>query len=320
MKTDLNIYIKTEKNNEQSIKYLTGVNTDYGVLLEYPKKKVLYLTPLEEKPEGNFIVKTLNFEKLFKDIKKSEAKIIGMQFSDISKKVFDIFKKNLKGIKIIDITKDASKKRNIKTEKEINTIKKAVEITEEILKNTFRNFKKFKTENDVEEFLRISCIKKGVKVSFDPIVASGIHSSNPHYFPKPNSKLRKGFCIIDFGIVFKGYCSDMTRTIYLGKPNKKDIEEYNKVKEELLRLEKELKEGEKAKCTFKMIHALGHGIGLDVHEGPHLHIEKLQNKNVIALEPAIYNKKYGIRIEDNYVVRKNKIVRLGCSSRDLKII
>jgi Xaa-Pro dipeptidase len=178
---------------------------------------------------------------------------------------------------------------------------------------------KFTTENEAIAFLKKRCIDNEVMWSFEPIVASGKHGKTPHYVPKKKSKLLKGFCIIDFGVEYKGYCSDMTRTIYLGEPSQKEITYYEEILQGLKKSEKEAKKGAKLKVPFKMIHALGHGIGLHVHEAPNLHADTLLEGMTIALEPATYDP-YGVRIEDNYLIQKEKSKRLSRLTRDLQII
>ena len=130
--------------------------------------------------------------------------------------------------------------------------------------------------------------------------------------------------MIDFGVRYEGYCCDETRTIYLGKPNKKDIELYNlilKIQETAI---KNLKLGiecskfsKKHVDLFKgyrkyFIHALGHGVGKRIHQGPRISEKSKDNfeKNtIIAIEPGLYFKnKYGIRIEDTILIKDKPII------------
>lgn len=167
-------------------------------------------------------------------------------------------------------------------------------------------------------YLKKRVLDMGDELAFEPIVASGKDSRNPHYEPSPAAKLKKGFCIIDFGVKHKGYCADITRTVYLGTPSKTDVEFYNNVRNEQKRLERELKSGtSRMQPSFSMVHALGHGIGLDVHEPPLVGRGKLQTGVTIALEPARYEQQ-GVRIEDDYIVTEHGLKRLSKSSRELK--
>jgi Xaa-Pro aminopeptidase len=137
------------------------------------------------------------------------------------------------------------------------------------------------------------------------------------------ARLKKGFCIIDFGVKYKGYHSDITRTIYLGNPSKKEITLYNlllKIQKELI---KKIKIGERCSQLYKdtltlldkysdnFTHGLGHGLGLNIHELPNL-TEKSEdifmNNMVFTIEPGIYfQNKFGIRIEDDILIKNGKI-------------
>jgi len=323
--TDYVLLFNTENNPGKTIKYLTGIESDYAILLIRKRgKPILFISPLEKKPINKDIeIKTLNsLKQILSKIK--QKKTVGLNYGEISKQLFDILKKELNDISIKDISKDILKSRKIKEKDEIKKISKAVKITEKIFKEVFKKIKSFKTENEVIQFIKKQILEEDVKQSFEPIVASGKNSMNPHYVPGKNSPLREGFCIIDMGVIYEGYCSDMTRTIYLKKTNSKSIIDekiYLKVKEELKRLEKNIKTGDKTiKITFPMTHAIGHGIGLDVHEEPTMNFSTLKENMTIALEPAIYKKQKGIRIENNYIIEKNKLKRLGTLDYKLRII
>ena len=205
--------------------------------------------------------------------------------------------------------------------KEIKNTKKACEITDKIFKECFDNIKNFKTEKKIYNFLLKKTRENKCKPAYKPIVAN----NNWIIHPKPRKyKLKEGFLLIDFGVKYKGYCCDETRTIYLGKPNKNDIELYNlilKIQETAI---KNLKLGiecskfsKKHVDLFKgyrkyFIHALGHGVGKRIHQGPRISEKSKDNfeKNtIIAIEPGLYFKnKYGIRIEDTILIKDKPII------------
>ena len=140
--------------------------------------------------------------------------------------------------------------------------------------------------------------------------------------------------MIDFGIKYDGYCTDTTRMIYMGKPKKEDIENY----QFMLNLQDDLVKNAKkgARCSdlfgycqknlgkYKMIHSLGHGVGLEIHESPNLGSKDktLLNKNVVVtIEPGIYIiGKYGIRIEDTILITSESNEILSRIDKKLKII
>lgn len=213
-------------------------------------------------------------------------------------------------------------------------IMKACSITDAIFEDIIANFD-FKTEKNLADFIKGKARKNNVKLAFPTIVASGKNGAEIHHKPK-NSKL-KGFTVIDFGVKCNGFCSDMTRTVFVGKINdtqKKLYEKLRRVQENCLgRLKtgasyKELdlyarkSLGKILRKKFK--HALGHGVGSKVHQSPKI---SPKSKNfakigdIITIEPGIYFKKrYGIRIEDTVLVKKDGVLALTKSPKKLSII
>ena len=88
-KADVCLFFKTEKIQERSIQYYTGVETDMGILLKFPKRQILYLSSLEETPKVDFVVKNFDFKQVVKDLKRTKAKTIGLYYSELTKKSFD---------------------------------------------------------------------------------------------------------------------------------------------------------------------------------------------------------------------------------------
>lgn len=323
-KCELGLFFNTENNPGKTIQYLTKIKSDFCILISFPKRKhILYISSLEKLPQTNHVeIKVLNkLSDVFSAIKKRKPTKIGINYSEVSKALFDTLKKELKGTKLVDVSKDIYKERLIKKPHEIKNLKKAIQITEDIIKKLIKNIPKFSKEIEAIQFIKQEMIKHNVESSFDPIVATGKNSANPHYFPKENSKINKGFCIIDMGVKFNDYCADISRTIFIGSPTKKDILFYDEVLSELKNIENTIKaKSKKFSTKFKMIHALGHGIGLNVHESPYVGVQELKENMTIAIEPAKYTKTQGVRIEDNYLVKKNKLERLSSSSQELQIV
>ncbi len=158
-------------------------------------------------------------------------------------------------------------------------IKKACQITDKILKKLIKELKKkkFKTELDIYNFLKQETTKANCKLAFKPVVATAGNASEIHHKAK-NSKLKKGFLVIDFGVKYKGYCVDCTRTFYIGKPTKKEIKLYNLVLEaqltalnhaqpNVLAADIDLIARAVLQNHYKhFIHGCGHGIGKKIHQ------------------------------------------------------
>jgi len=205
--------------------------------------------------------------------------------------------------------------------------------------------KQIKTEIELANFIKSQILKAGGTEAFPVIVTSGPRAGNDIH-PVPTTTKLTGFVIIDYGIKMPagriggaGYCSDMTRTVYIGKPTKSEIELYNAVLLAQNGSARYLKAGflasasdafargilsqyshtrygnnlvvqlpsKKSKTLDQyFIHTLGHGIGKKVHESPKLYFksrEIIKAGKVITIEPGIYiPKTLGIRIEDMYLV------------------
>ncbi len=197
--------------------------------------------------------------------------------------------------------------------------KKALQITEDIYIKILSHFSQFKTEKDIYDFILNEIKKRKLTPSFDPLVINS-DFKKIHRLPY-KKKLKRGFCIIDMGVRYKGVCSDLTRTFFIGEPGRKELDLYEKVRRVLKLSQINAVSGisgkdldHKARMLFgkdkkKFIHALGHGVGRKVHQSPSIHPKskhKLKAKDIIAIEPGLYTNKWGIRIENMVYVKKNK--------------
>lgn len=215
-------------------------------------------------------------------------------------------------------------------------VAKACLITTDIFNGLIIKLKKgcFCTECDIFRWLRKETYKRGCKLAFWPIVSTAENGFEIHH--KPNeTKLKKGFLVVDFGVRYKGYCADCTRTFYIGKPSKKEVELYNLVLMAQITAIENVKAGVYAadidgiaraalvKYLFNFVHSTGHGVGKKVHKAPRVSPRsksRLKDNDIITVEPGLYFKnKFGIRIEDSILV-KNKAVILTKTRKDLIVI
>ena len=220
--------------------------------------------------------------------------------------------------------------------KELECIKKACSITDKILKKTIELLKKnkFETEMDIYNFLKKETYTNNCRLAFKPVVAIGKNAAEMHHKAN-NTKLKKGFLVLDFGVKYKGCCSDMTRTVYIGKSTKKERELYDLVLEAQETALMYAQPGEYAadidlitraalwNYFRNFIHGTGHGVGKKIHQAPNLKprsVSVLKENQAITIEPGLYFKgKLGIRIEDTIVV-KNKPIILTRTTKKLIII
>jgi Xaa-Pro aminopeptidase len=157
-------------------------------------------------------------------------------------------------------------------------------------------------------------------MSFETIVASGVRSALPHGKATNAVLPRRGFVTLDFGIILGGYCSDMTRTVFLGRPKAEERRTYNAVLEAQETAVAAVSSGvscgevdEAARAVLRreglaeaFSHSTGHGVGLEIHEAPRIgagQTTRLMPGMVITIEPGVYLAgRFGIRIEDMVVV------------------
>ncbi|MBI3343083.1 aminopeptidase P family protein [Candidatus Gottesmanbacteria bacterium] len=200
---------------------------------------------------------------------------------------------------------------------------------------------------EIESFIR----SRGAELAFSPIVAFGKNTSQPHHNVQPQgpalSVNHPNIVILDFGAKVNGYCSDMTRVVFVGKPKEEWVKAYGTVLQaQAAALEYlasrpglEATGGKADRLAREVIikagfpsypHSLGHGVGLDIHEAPRLTVKKdpstssgqaLKPGMVVTIEPAIYKEgSYGIRIEDLVLLKKDGIEILSKSHKEMIIL
>lgn len=220
----------------------------------------------------------------------------------------------------------------IKTKEEIAYIKKACQITDQIFEDIISDFY-FKTEIELKDFIECEIQRRNLKPSFPPIVTSGARAGNEIH-PQATTAPLQGFVIIDFGVIYRSYMSDMTRTVFVGTPKQKDIQYYAQVllakttaEEYVLPNIKVIASDLAArealgKLNQYFIHTLGHGVGKKIHETPKIYWKNskvaFKENMVVTIEPGIYiPKKLGIRIEDTGIVTKKGFVTLTKATQEL---
>lgn len=230
------------------------------------------------------------------------------------------------------------KLRCTKDEKEIADIERAVEISEQTLKDIMQLLakKQLHSEWDVAHEMHRLAVAYGAEgPGFDSIVASGAHAAEPHYKTQ-RCPLEPNHCLLlDFGFRYHGYTADITRTLFLGKASARFREIYNRVKECADICITACQPGVSAKELFEMsynyfkkhslerrcLHSLGHGLGLDVHEAPSFGASQetlLKPGMVVTIEPGLYfHNECGVRIEDDILITETGHRILTKSAREL---
>lgn len=229
--------------------------------------------------------------------------------------------------------------REIKTDEEIKNIQTAQEIAERAFNKLLSTLKLGMSEKEIAFNLEFLMKKEGADgISFELIVASGKNSAIPHATPSDKPIKDGDFITIDMGATYKGYCSDMTRTVALGKVSEKQLSVYNTVLKAQTQAISMIKPDALCKkiddIARKIIsengyegcfkHALGHGVGIQVHENPVLSVHSeaiLKPGMIVTIEPGIYLKnEFGVRIEDMILVTESGYKNLTSLNKDLIIL
>lgn len=319
-------------NNPSNLFYLTGVRLDIGFLLVTHSEVSLFVPSVlfaEARCQiDNFLVKNLGnqtqIEEIANYIRKDKIRYLGVECS-ISIDLWQRLKKRFKGVNIVFQDRILEEMRCIKDQNEITLIRKSASFSMKTLKHLKRWIKCGKKEwevcNEIIHF--ITGQGKDLNLSFEPIVASGKNAFYPHYQLKTRTIREEDVVLVDFGCKYRGYASDLTRMIFLGKIKKIYKDMYDlvlKARDSALSV---IKPG--VKCSKVdgiarrvmersgygkfFIHNLGHGVGIDVHEMPYLtHQSKevLEEGMVFTIEPGIYISGVGgMRVEDMVLVNKS---------------
>jgi Xaa-Pro aminopeptidase len=213
--------------------------------------------------------------------------------------------------------------RLIKDEDEVLLMKQAAELGVELFHELLPQLQPGMPETTVAALLEHGARSGGAEgMSFATIVASGVRSSFPHGHATSQRLPRKGFLTLDFGVILRGYCSDMTRTVYLGKPTQRERFTYDAVREAQQAAVDAVKPGascgdvdeaargvlRKAGLAEYFTHSTGHGVGLEIHEAPRIAADQSQSLlpgMVITIEPGVYLEgQFGVRIEDMVAVTR----------------
>lgn len=229
------------------------------------------------------------------------------------------------------------KLREVKDEKEIFLIRKSADINNRIFLDLVKEIKVGATEKELKYFIEKRLRELGADgSSFDLIVIFDKKTSKPHGVSGDIHLKYDVPVLIDIGVNYKGYASDMTRTIFFGNPNNEFLEIYDLVKDVQKQALELVKPGARIRDIdqkvkdflalkgFNLGHSTGHGVGLEIHEAPFININNddiLKENMVITIEPGIYiQNKFGIRIEDLVLVTKDGYEILSNIDKELIII
>lgn len=255
------------------------------------------------------------YTKVLEDIKKLlQGRRVGV---DAAALPWNLGRKLSEFCKLEDVSGMLLSERALKKPAEVKAIAKAARLTREILDGL--ELREGMKESDVQKQLLLATIEAGAEPAFEAIVATATNARFPHYRAGP-ARL-KDMVLIDYGVKWERYCSDVTRCFFLSSnPRmKKAYDACVRVSEELFDLLPGVSTGkEVAKVAEKLmkknrlpplIHSIGHGVGLDVHEYPRLNApsDDPVSGRVLAIEPAAYFNDFGVRYENTVYFDGKKV-------------
>ena len=333
--------------DEKTVLYLTGFSMNDGALFVTRNDAVLFVdfryieAASEEAKNCRVVMPEKNFYESIKEIMaECGIKTVGFEENKTTVALFERQKKLLAGAEFVGVGSIIVKMAEIKSAYELELIAHAESIGDAALADVLPRISPEMTETEVALELEYAMRRHGAQgLSFPTICVSGTASSRPHGEPR-NVKLEKGFLTMDFGCVYKGYCSDMTRTVCIGTPDAQMRRVYDTVLKAQLAAIEYIENGgrdcgeadavarniiNEAGYAGRFGHSLGHSLGIYIHESPRLSSrsfgQKLCAGHVFSVEPGIYIEgKYGVRIEDVLQIRENSVVNVAKSPKELIII
>ena len=314
-------------SNPINIKYLTNIEAE-GILL-VTRKENLFIT------DGRYIEDVHNTLTLFDEIVVYDARgltkddyenffmfceNVGFEENYVTYAKYKEYIRKYKINCLVETENMIEKQRMAKDDEEIENIRRACKVTDDCFDHIVNYIRPGMTEKQIAREIDYFYYKHSEGLSFDTIVASGENSSKPHAVPTDRRIQENDVITIDMGCKINGYCSDMTRTIFVGKVPDEVKPVYDLVLKNQEQVLQDMKDNANTKQISKMvdndfrlnnydlIHALGHGVGLDIHEGPVLSINSesvLRENMVVTDEPGIYVAgQFGVRIEDTVLITK----------------
>ncbi|RKJ62060.1 aminopeptidase P family protein [Butyricicoccus sp. 1XD8-22] len=331
--------------NEHNRRYITGFTGTAGIAI-VSKNDAVFITDfryMEQAKKQIIDFRIVQHKKQIIDevadqVVEMGIKSLGFEKDTVTYSLFEEFQAKIQA-DLIPLSGLIEKIRLIKTNEEINIIKVACEIADNAFTHILNFIKPGVTELEVSNELEFFMRKQGAtSTSFDTIVASGTRSALPHGVATDKVIEKGDFVTLDFGAIYNGYVSDITRTIAVGNPSQQLIEVYETVLEsQMLALEKvgPGMSGKEADAVARDYltskgygeafgHSTGHGIGLEIHEGPALSFRSdtiLKPNMVVTIEPGVYLPGIGgVRIEDDILITESGNERLTHSKKELIIL
>lgn len=329
-------------NNEYNRRYMTGFTGSSGYVLITLDRAVLltdfrYMTQAPKQAKAYEVIEhgAQVMETVQTLLKQMNISQLAFEKDHVTYGEYQSFTSAISDIEWIPTTSLIEQIRLIKDEREIQWMQEAARIADQAFEYILTRLRPGITEQEIALELEMFMRKHGAtSSSFDTIVASGERSALPHGVASERVLQPNEFVKLDFGAYYKGYCSDITRTVLLGKPEQRHREIYEIVRQAQEACLNGLKPGMTGKEGDALArnvieqngygqyfgHSTGHGLGLEIHEAPRLSKNadmRLETGMVFTVEPGIYLPGFGgVRIEDDVILMEDGVKLLTRASKD----
>jgi Xaa-Pro dipeptidase len=318
------VFLSTsETRPDENFYYATGIPRDLNLnsfaIVRRGRKPLVVASALEYdelKKHGTLDVVKYESRKDIEKIMRTLPARVGVNYSCMTVAGMKRLKKYVRST--YDVSKMLGEARSVKTAGEIRKIKQACKISEDVLNGVPDMLRRNMAERELALEMEYRARKEGADgLAFPTIVAYGPNAAVPHHSTGPAKIGRNNFLLVDFGVVTDGYCADLSRTFFIGRAGDAEKKAYRTVKAAQQAAMAAVRPGVKyAKLLSvaneilekglgqKLIHGLGHGLGINVHDYPAGKNYVLRNGSVITVEPGYYRAgAFGLRIEDDIAVR-----------------
>lgn len=309
--------------NLTNIRYLTGVEVSAGAVLFTPRQMLFFVDGrYHEMAAGSTTGCTVRpMDDLARMLRRVQA--CGCEAETVTLSQRERWKKGFCSTRFFPKHGVVAHFRRDKDPDELRNFRRAQQITHELLKRIPAALRARVTEREIAwKLLEWAIALHADGLAFDPIVAFGSHTSRPHHHPTTRALKKRDIVQIDVGARFGGYCADQSAVFFTGKKTQQQERALAAVQEAKQEAERMVRAGvsthaldRRARSILKkhgveeaFSHSLGHGVGLEIHEGVTLSQlrpdEKLLASEIVTIEPGVYFPgKFGIRLEDEVIVQ-----------------
>lgn len=312
-----------------NVRYLSGFTGSNGVLLALGGGAILFTDPRYRIQAGREVscrvkvAKRSLLTEVVAAVERRKVRRLGFERSHAAFEIYDFLKSRLPMRASLEpVGPGIEALRTIKSAAEIAAIRASVATNSKAFEEAVRHVRPGMRESELAAEIEYRMRRLGAeKPAFETIVAAGANSALPH--ARPGEARLRGLVVVDMGAVENGYTSDMTRTLFAGRPGRKARQLYEAVLEAQLAALGAVRAGVPAaavdraarrvlarhKLARAFVHSTGHGLGLEIHEAPRLGRSErlpLAENMVVTVEPGAYLEGFGgVRIEDTVVVTAN---------------